>query len=90
MDNNLTVAIVALLTAAMSLIASKIGASKEMKKDIKDIKQSMELRKEENSILIDGTEASLKAHIENGANGECHTALFRIEKYKKNCLQHRT
>jgi uncharacterized Fe-S cluster-containing protein len=90
MDNNLLVTLVALLTAVVSLVASKIGTSKEMKKDIKDIKTSVEIRKEENSILIDASEASLRVLVESGHNGSCKEAYGRLKAYKESCIENRT
>jgi formate dehydrogenase assembly factor FdhD len=61
----------------------------EVQQDIQKIKVTLEMRKEENSITLDASEAAIDAAISLGQNGPCHDAKKRITKYRKECLEHR-
>lgn len=51
--------------------------------------QILEVRKEENSITLDASEAAVDAAISLGANGECRKAKQRIVEYRDKCLEQR-
>jgi hypothetical protein len=61
----------------------------EVQQDIQKIKVTLDMRKEENSIMLDASEAAIDAAISLGQNGPCKDAKIRITKYRKECLEHR-
>jgi hypothetical protein len=61
----------------------------EIKQHCKETREILEVRKEENSITLDATEAVLDAVMKGKPNGKCDAAMTRIKDYRNKCLEHR-